>query len=196
MTGGTKLAFDEGRQTEQRLRGQVARIVAKDANALAELYDETSTKLYSFAMRILRDSADAEEVVLDVYKYVWRSPQNFDSQRGTVWNWLCILVRSRAIDRLRSIASRRADQEPSGQLAGDLPGPDLQALERERRDAIVQAVDSLPANEREPIELAYFRGLTHVEIAHELGEPLGTIKTRIRAGLRKLRGLVNPYTRV
>lgn len=196
MTGGTKLAFDEGRQTEQRLRGQITRIVAKDANALAELYDETSTKLYSFAMRILRDPADAEEVVLDVYKYVWRSPQSFDPQRGTVWSWLCILVRSRAIDRLRSIASRRADQEPSAQLAADRPGPDRQALEREQRDVITQALESLPASEREPIELAYFRGLTHVEIAQKLGEPLGTIKTRIRAGLRKLRGLINPYTRV
>ena len=183
---------------ETRLRMRVDRICAKDSNALAELYDETSTRLYSLAMSILNDTADAEEVVLDVYQYVWHSAHSFDARRGTVWSWLSILTRSRAIDRVRSAGARRELQScawGSFELESGSPGPEVQAIDHQQREIIRRALESLSARERAAIELAYFRGFTHIEIAEELGEPLGTIKTRIRSGMRKLRDAVEPIFR-
>ncbi len=128
--------------------------------------------------------------MLDVYQHVWNSAHTFDEARGTVWNWLIILTRSRAIDRLRRAGGRRARELPAAQdieVASRDPGPEMESRFREERDIIRRALEVLSAAERKAIDLAFFGGLTHIEIAAALQEPLGTIKTRIRVGLRKLR---------
>lgn len=192
MTGQAKaLSVDMG-SIEARLRMRVESICAKDPDALAELYDETSKRLYSLAIGILNDPADAEEVVLDVYQYVWRSAQTFDGRRGTVWSWLTILTRSRAIDRLRAGRDLQVTAYGGFDIESSSPGPEAQSIGHQQREILCSALRALSTGERTAIELAYLRGLTHVEIAEQLGEPLGTIKTRIRSGMRKLRDAVEP----
>jgi RNA polymerase sigma-70 factor (ECF subfamily) len=198
MTGAITPPLGRGAQSDWRWRGCLERIRTKDAQALAEFYDETSSLLYGLAMRILNDPADAEEVVLDVYQHVWKSAHAFDENRGSVWGWLAVLTRSRAIDRLRQAGVRRRRELPveHGQdKASGSPGPELQSLHGEERRMVRRALETLSSGEREAIELAYFSGLTHVEVAEALGEPLGTVKTRIRAGLRKLRDALAPVAR-
>jgi RNA polymerase sigma-70 factor, ECF subfamily len=164
-------------------------IRARDPESLAALYDQTSRFLYGLALHILRDQADAEEVILDVYQHVWNHAELYDETRGNVWNWLAVVTRHRAIDRLRQANSRRAREAPleNGYERGAVDGvPEGLILEEERQN-VRRAMDALKPGERQAIELAFFAGLTHVEVAERVGAPLGTIKTRIRAGLRRLR---------
>lgn len=185
-------------QNERRCRERLDRIRSRDSEALAQLYDETSSLLYGLSLRILNDSADAEEVVLDVYQHVWKSADTFDEARGTVWGWLVMQTRSRAIDRLRQLGTRRCREvavTEGSQSRSDSPDPELQTLFQEERTIVRRALDTLSGDEREAIELAFFRGLTHVEVAEALSEPLGTIKTRIRVGMRKLRDALAPVAR-
>jgi RNA polymerase sigma-70 factor (ECF subfamily) len=182
----------EGRN-EERWRACLDRIRAGDADGLAQLYDETSTVLYGLAVRVLNDTADAEEVVLDVYKQVWKSTGTFDTARGSVFAWLAVLTRSRAIDRLRSRGSRRARELPieSGvETRSSAPAPEAQSIFGQERRLVRKALASLAIEQREAIELAFFRGLTHVEVSEAMGVPLGTIKTRIRIGMRKMRDVL------
>jgi RNA polymerase sigma-70 factor, ECF subfamily len=198
MTGASPPPFGRSAQSEWRWRACLDRIRAKDSQALAELYDDTSSLLYGLAMRILSDPADAEEVVLDVYQHVWKAADTFDEKRGAVWGWLAVLTRSRAIDRLRQSGARRRRELPveySYEQASGKPGPELESIHGEERRIVRRALESLSSGEREAIELAYFKGLTHVEVAEALGEPLGTIKTRIRVGMRKLREAISPTPR-
>jgi len=151
--------------------------------------------MLGLAVRVLRDPADAEEVVLDVYQQVWRSASAFEPSRGTVLGWLIMVTRSRAIDRLRSAGARRAREtsiEEKVDLPSDLPAPESQSIFAQERRLIRRALEELERDQREAIELAFFRGLTHVEVAEALGAPLGTIKTRIRSGMRKLREALEP----
>jgi RNA polymerase sigma-70 factor (ECF subfamily) len=161
-----------------------------DQTALASLYDQSSALVYSIALRMLADSGDAEEVTLDVYHQVWRSARSYDSSRGSVTSWLVTLTRNRAIDRLRSRAVRARTEEPIAKH-NDVPsfaaGPDEATLAGQRRKRILAAMAALSAEQREAIELAFFSGLTHAELADRLRQPLGTVKTRIRLGMMKLR---------
>lgn len=195
MNGPAKAPADDARSVEARLRSSIRRICTNDSDALAELYDETSTRLYSLAVSILKDAADAEEVVLDVYQYVWRSAGAFDDRRGSVWSWLSILTRSRAIDRFRAASTRRelhVSSWASLDVDGGTPGPESQTMGQEQRQIVRRALRILSAEERAAVELAFFGGFTHVEVAEKLCEPLGTIKTRIRSAVRKLRDAVEP----
>jgi RNA polymerase sigma-70 factor, ECF subfamily len=181
--------------SDQRWCAYVDAIRQRDSNALACLYDETAGPLYGLALRILNDTADAEEIVMDVYQHVWRSAATFDSGRGSVWGWLTVLTRSRAIDRLRRAGTRRNRELPiegSRETPSALPAPETESIFRQERAILRQAVATLNAEQREAIELAFFRGLTHVEVAEALGTPLGTIKTRIRVGIQKLREALVP----
>ena len=170
----------------------VRRIALGEHNALGFLYDETNRLVYGFAFRILRDRADAEEVTLDVYTHIWRNASSFDQHRGSVLAWLMMLTRSRAIDRLRSSAARNRHEQPidSYEKNAGLSQPTL-GLER----AVRVALNSLPPEQREAIELAYFSGYSHSELAERLGQPLGTIKTRIRLGMMRMRSLLVPESR-
>lgn len=195
MTSPAASSSNKLAQSDHRWREYVGGIRARNADALAQLYDETSTILYSFAVRMLNDAADAEEVVLDVYQQVWKSIETFDSSRGTVLAWLTVLTRSRAIDRLRRAGPRRAREtsiEKVWERPSDAAAPEAVSMFQEERRLVRRALESLAPEQREAIELAFFRGLTHMEVAEALGAPLGTIKTRIRVGMRKLRDALAP----
>ena len=171
------------------------RIARGEGAALSALYDATSAWVHGIAFRIVRETFAAEEVVLDVYLQVWRKAGDYSRLRGSPEAWLIAIARSRAVDRLRARASERKREEPSGaslDRAGEAADPAQPVIEAERRTFIERALGSLPADQRRSIELAYFGGLTHMQIAGELGEPLGTIKTRIRLGMYKLRELLGP----
>jgi RNA polymerase sigma-70 factor (ECF subfamily) len=168
----------------------IARIRHGDAAGLADLYDRHATAVYSLALRILRDRAAAEDAVQEVFAQAWRQIRNYDPARGAVGAWLCTLARSRAIDALRARRARpvaAVDDRLAGVLPDSGPAPEEQAIFSEHGHRIRQALSALPEIQRQAIELAFYEGLTHTEIAARLAEPLGTVKTRIRAGLLKLR---------
>jgi RNA polymerase sigma-70 factor (ECF subfamily) len=171
----------------------VRRCALHDESALAALYDQSSQLVYTIALRILRDEADSAEVVVDVYRQVWQAAVRFDERRGTAGAWLVILARSRAMDRRRSrIARMRIETsvaDPPQVMAED-PNPENLAAANQTRHCVLQALAALPVDQREALDLAFFSGLTHMEIAKRLGEPLGTVKTRIRLGVVKLRDLL------
>jgi RNA polymerase sigma-70 factor (ECF subfamily) len=169
-----------------------------NAEALSKLYDATSKPLYSLALHILRNRADAEEVLLDVYQQIWHAAKSFNPSRGGLWHWLILLTRSRALDRLRHTASKRQHEVPAlpehSPVASSALLPEQASMVAQEQMTVRQAVRSLPPEQREALELAYFSGLTHIEIASRLGVPLGTIKTRIRSGMDKLRGTLQGST--
>ena len=170
-------------------RAIVERMAAGDGDALRELYDIHSRAVYSLALRILRVQSDAEDVVQEVFVQAWRQAARYDATRGTVAGWLLMQARSRSIDRLRARQARpeRSEDERVADPPDSSAGPDIQVVRGEQARRVRQALEDLPRLQRTALELAYYEGLTHVEIAEQLEQPLGTIKTRIRQGLLKLR---------
>jgi RNA polymerase sigma-70 factor (ECF subfamily) len=176
----------------------MVRVAARDPEAMAELYDRHAARLLGLARRILGEGGEAEEVLQEVFLFAWRSASAFDASRGTVLTWLLVATRSRAIDRLRARKSSLRPPAQSLELAGDPPGPDdVEGASSDRQwEAICRgAVRELPADQRQVLELAYFEGLTQQEIAERTRTPLGTVKTRARLGLMKLRERLRPYMR-
>jgi RNA polymerase sigma-70 factor (ECF subfamily) len=166
----------------------IKRMVAGDSAALESFYQRYSGLANGLALRILRDPSDAEDVVQEVFVQVWRQAERYDPKRGSPEAWLSILARTRALDRLRRRTSRR--EEPSAAAPGvTATPPNVEVL------AVRKALDSLSSSQRKALELAYYKGLTQTEIAEQLGEPLGTIKTRIRTGMIRLRELLEPLPR-
>jgi len=180
---------------ESRLAFLVSAIAAGSESSLAELYDATCRMVMGLAARILRDTESAEEVTLDVYMQVWRQAPAYSPARGKPSAWLLTIARSRAIDRLRSNQTRRTREEPLPDdfeaIAPDEDPAHASARSDERR-RVMAAIGTLPAEQRRAIELAFFPGLSHSEIAERLGEPLGTVKTRIRMAMMKLRETLKP----
>lgn len=171
----------------------VHRIAGGDQRALGALYDRQVTLVHSLALRLLGDADDAEDVVEETFWQVWRHAARYDASRGSVSTWMCSIARSRALDALRA-ASRRPERiATSIERADDsaLASPSSSPLggveENEQRALVRGAVAELPPEQRESIELAYFGGLSQSEIAERTGQPLGTIKTRIRLAMMKLR---------
>jgi len=168
----------------------VRRIAQGEQAALGSLYDESSAMIYGLAMKMLADPQDAEEVVADVYAQVWRAAATFEVGRGSVSTWLVMLTRSRAIDRIRSRAERtRREQhmDEHFEATDQAAAPDEAAEMNQQRRMVQSALTQLPSDQRRLIQLAFFRGLSHAELAEETGVPLGTVKTRIRLGMKKLR---------
>jgi len=155
-----------------------------DENAMALLYDRYSPIVYSVALRVLGDTSAAEDVLQEVFIQLWRNPGLFDSSRGSLGAWLAVIARNRAIDALR----KRHPETDIGDVIVSVE-PDMAGhAERARvMEKVLAALGAMPLAQRSALELAYFEGLTHTEIAAKTGEPLGTIKTRIRAGLLALR---------
>ena len=176
---------------EKRWQSYLGGIALGRAESLSLLYDESAASLLGLALRIMKNQADAEEIMLDVFEQVWRTAHSFDPTRGSVWRWLTVLVRSRALDRLRTASAKRDRAQLSAvedwELVSREPLPDTATIFNQERILIQGALRLLPGEQRQAVELAYFSGLTHVEIASELGVPLGTIKTRIRSAMDKLR---------
>ena len=180
---------------DQELSGLIARTAQGDEEALGALYDYTSPQLYGLALRVLDDPQSAEEVVLDVYMQVWKKASQFDLSRGKPIVWLAVLTRSRAIDRLRMKQPEQSRREPFEEVneeSDPMSDPELSVTQGEQRCLVLKALASLASEQREVIELAYFGGLSQSEIASKVGEPLGTVKTRIRLGMIKLRNLLTP----
>jgi RNA polymerase sigma-70 factor (ECF subfamily) len=188
-----------------------ARLAAGDERALAALYDAYSARLYALAYRILSTPQDAEEAVLDAFLQAWREAPRFDPARGTLTAWLVLITRSRALDRLRARGrlertmdraralagpaddSATADPSAAGPAVGSRSADPAREVERREEDARVRAaLDTLPPPIRQALDLAFFEGLTHTEIADRLGWPLGTVKTRVRGGLLRLREALRP----
>jgi RNA polymerase sigma-70 factor (ECF subfamily) len=171
-------------------RAALARMAQGDGDALAELYDRHARPVYSLALRILRDVRDAEDIVQEVFAQAWRQATRYSASRGVVAAWLLTLARSRAIDRLRARRARPegvGDERAASHVVDREPPIDWQLLSSEQTARVRAALDDLPTLQRVAVELAYFEGLTHVEIADRLEQPLGTVKTRIRLALGKLR---------
>jgi RNA polymerase sigma-70 factor, ECF subfamily len=178
-------------QTADDLQGQLLRrVAARDMEALAEFYDQTAGSLFSVAIRILGDPTEAEEVIQDVFVQLWDKAAIFDSTLGSAIHWALSITRHRSIDRLRS-RQRRArlleEVQNATEMEGEASGPSAGAIEAEETALVRNALDSLPSDQRQAIQMSFFEGKTHLEIADLLQEPLGTIKARIRRGMLKLR---------
>jgi RNA polymerase sigma-70 factor, ECF subfamily len=162
----------------------VSAIRSGEQSAMATLYDRYSSVVYAIALRVLADTAAAEDVLQEVFIQLWRNPSVFDSSRGSLGAWLSVITRNRAIDALRK---RRSETDIEEVIVS--AQPDL-ASEAERRSAIGKIrglLGSMPSAQKSALEMAFFEGLTHAEIASKTGEPLGTIKTRIRSALLTIR---------
>jgi RNA polymerase sigma-70 factor (ECF subfamily) len=174
---------------------------AGDERALGPLYDRYGPVLYAVAYRIVGQRADAEEVVIEAFAQAWRDAPRFESGRGSVAGWLTMIARSRALDLVRARSRREritataaADRPDSPPAMGDWRGDPAAGVElAERRVRVREALETLSPPQRQAIELAYFEGLSQSEIAERLQEPLGTIKTRVRLGMQKLREFLRPF---
>jgi len=169
----------------------VERLADRDERALERLYERYGRAVYSLVLKMLREPARAEEIAQEVFLKLWRRPSSYVAGRGTFATWLLSVAHHRTVDELRA---RRHETLPLGDGANGTPelvddAPDLaeHAWLREQRRAVRLALATLPVSQRQAIEMAYFMGLTQREIADRLGEPLGTIKTRMRLGMHKLR---------
>jgi len=179
----------------------IVRAGTGDEQAIATLFDRYGNVLYAVAYRLLGQRADAEEIVIEAFAQAWRDAAKFEGSRGSVAGWLTTIARSRALDLLRARARRERITASAAADRPDLPpamgrsGGDPSALydHTERRRQVQIALDTLPPAQRQAIELAYFEGLSQTEIAQRLQEPLGTIKTRVRLGMEKLRDSLRPY---
>jgi RNA polymerase sigma-70 factor (ECF subfamily) len=179
----------------------VARAARGDEGAIGQLYDRYGTVLYAVAYRIVGQRADAEEVVLEAFAQAWREAPRFEAGRGSVAGWLTMIARSRALDLVRArsrrdriTASAAAERPNTSPAMSDFRPDPAKALDLdERRRQVAQALQTLSPPQREAIELAYFEGLSQSEIAERLQEPLGTVKTRVRLGMQKLRECLRPF---
>ncbi|MBI3800188.1 MAG: sigma-70 family RNA polymerase sigma factor [Deltaproteobacteria bacterium] len=173
----------------------IAAIARRQQEALDQLYERYQAVVYHLALKVLNNRESAEEVVYDVFWQVWREAERYDAQRGSVSAWLATVARSRAIDALRArrgkpaaadnIAERAVATEP-------VENPEEQTSLAQRAALVRVALESLPADQRTALELSFFNGLSHIEIAEHLREPLGTVKTRIRSAMLKLRERLRP----
>lgn len=179
----------------------VLRMAQGDERALGLLYDRFGNVMFAVAFRVVGQQADAEEVVMEAFSQAWREAPRFDQARGSVAAWLTMMTRSRALDLVRSQSRREritdtaAREEPAAgpAMSTGFPSPGSAVLDDERKKAVSAAMAALSPPQREAIELAYYEGLSQSEIAERLKEPLGTIKTRMRLGMQKLREALRPY---
>jgi len=165
----------------------IASIRAGKQSAMAELYDRYSSIVYAVALRVLGDTSAAEDVLQDIFMQLWRNPGAFDASRGSLAPWLAVIARNRAVDALRK---RRPQNDIEDVTLSVEPDMAAEADRSRVAEKIRSVLKDMPAPQRSALELAYFEGYSHAEIAKKTGEPLGTIKTRIRAGLMLLRKAV------
>jgi RNA polymerase sigma-70 factor, ECF subfamily len=177
-------------EAPDQTRGDIAlidRIVARDPSAVGELYDRHNRLLYGLILRILRDRSEADEVLQDVFVLVWTRAETYNAALGAPVAWLVRLARNRAIDRLRANSARLRAVESAVLLPARGDNPESRARQSEQQQTVARALDELPNDQRELIEEAYFLGLTQSELSARHQLPLGTVKTRMRAGLQALR---------
>jgi RNA polymerase sigma-70 factor (ECF subfamily) len=195
--GQTETMLD--RETSDESQAQLLRRIAtQDRQALTEFYDQTAGMFFSIAVRILGDTHEAEEVVQDVFVQIWSKAGTFNRALGAPIHWAVGITRNRSIDRLRARQRRARVLEEATELSDNHPVASSQqsnlSLSEEELVKVRSAVKSLPQDQQQAIEMAFFNGLTHQEIAATLNEPLGTVKARIRRGMLKLRDSLQAYT--
>lgn len=175
-------------------RQLLERIKSGDKSAFRELYSRFSQVVFNLAFRMLRSREEAEETVQEIFLQVWNKADTYDPSRSAVSTWIINIARSRAIDRLRTLGYKDKTMELDEERlkSGSDPFRIIEGTE-EQSKIIREALDTLPENQKAAIEMVYFEGLTHVEAAEKLNEPVGTIKTRIRLGVAKLREKISPY---
>ena len=179
MSTGAADALDDGHL--------MSAIRAGNQEAMSRLYDRYSSVVYSVALRVLRETAAAEDVLQEIFMQLWRNPSSFDASRGNVAPWLAVIARNRALDILRKRRPQTEIEETTVSLEPDLAAD----ADRKRVTEKVRSIlKQMPAAQRSALEMAYFEGYSHSEISEKTGEPLGTIKTRIRSGLLLLRKAV------
>lgn len=174
---------------------QLIRLVARNESwALAEIYNRYARLVFSLALKILNDRSSAEEVVQEVFVKVWRRARDYQDDRGKFSSWLTGIAHHHAIDELRRRRVRPSaagDESAAAEVMDDGPAPMDRAVQSLEHSRIVDALCAIPPEQRRAIEMAYFDGFTQQEIADRLGEPLGTIKTRMRLGMQKLKTLLD-----
>jgi RNA polymerase sigma-70 factor, ECF subfamily len=176
----------------------IRRMALRDARALEEFYDRYNRLVFGLVLRIIRVREDAEDVMVDVFWQVWQQSARYDASRGKPVAWLLTIARTRAIDGLRS-SNRQATHNSAAEEIQDhrVPArhevPSDPGILADRREAVRAALKSLPDQQRVPLEMAYFDGLTHTEIAESLNQPLGTMKDRIRTGMLHLKKQLKAY---
>jgi len=191
------MSLETTRQVQEQEWGLlIAQTAQGDQAALATFYDRTSPQVFGLVLKILNNREVAEEVTLDVYTQVWRQAHTYDQTRGTPGGWLMTIARTRAIDRFRAGAAEHGWIESLDVVEffaseGETPEQNLEG--QERRRYVQQALAMLTAEQRQAITLAYFYGLSQSEIAEKLKLPLGTVKTRMRLGMIKLREVLAPH---
>ena len=170
----------------------IRQVANQDRDAFSQLYDRFSTLVFTLAMRMLKARSDAEDLLQEVFVQVWRQAQSYSAERGSPEAWIVNIARSRAIDKIRSIRRMEKSfvltEDPARAESTD--NVESSAAESEVRMAINSALANLPEAQRKVLELAYFAGLTQTEIATRLAEPLGTVKTRMRSGIQRLREML------
>lgn len=168
----------------------VERMIAGDEGALSTLYDRYSGMLFSMLVRILKDTSAAEEILQDLFLQLWRNPSRFDPSRGSLPAWLLVIGRNRAISRLRSRERREVSEDSEGFSMESIPSPgniEEEAQRSQLAQRLKSAMATLPPEQREAVELAYFEGMSQTEIAARTGSPLGTVKSRVRAAMQSLK---------
>jgi RNA polymerase sigma-70 factor (ECF subfamily) len=170
----------------------IHQVAKQDRDAFSQLYDRFSTLVFTLAMRMLKARSDAEDLLQEVFVQVWRQAENYSAERGSPEAWIINIARSRAIDKIRSIRRMQKSfvltDDPA--RAESSENVESSAAESETRLTMNSALANLPDMQRKVLELAYFDGLTQSEIADRLAEPLGTVKTRMRSGIQKLREIL------
>jgi RNA polymerase sigma-70 factor (ECF subfamily) len=165
----------------------IQQVAQQDRDAFSQLYDRFSTLVFTLAMRMLKARSDAEDLLQEVFVQVWRQAQGYSAERGCPEAWLVNIARSRAIDKIRSIRRMKRSLVSTD----DPPRAECSAAESQVRMTTDSALANLPEAQRKVLELAYLDGLTQTEIAEGLAEPLGTVKTRMRSGIQRLREIVS-----
>ena len=193
VTMSFEMAEDD--RTEQQDREWIRGMALKDADALDAFYTRYNRLAFSLVLRIVGNREDAEDVLTDVFWQVWQQASRYDASRGKPVAWLLTIARTRAIDRLRStgrheVPTSDPDKHKGPPAAPAQPDPFVQT---DTRKAVHEALQSLQEQQRIPLEMAYFQGMSHTEIAAALGQPLGTVKDRIRTGIMHLRKRLRPY---
>ncbi len=165
----------------------LARLGERDSSALGQLYDRHGRFALGVAHRLLGDRAEAEEVVQDVFLQLWHARIRYDERRGRFTSWLFVMARNRALDRLRRRASRPRGEPATGREVAHAPDAERLVLDGERQQKVLHALAQLPSAQREAIELSFYGGLSHSEIASRLAEPIGTVKSRMNRAMATLR---------
>lgn len=181
------------KDTGEEDRLALQRLARGDSGALKLVYQRFGGRAYAICLRILKDRSEAEEVLQETFMEVWRRARDYDPKRGGIEAWIATIARTRSIDHLRSQRTSEKvtmNVRPSGTMSVAPASPDQSAAASEDKAAVAAAIQNLPPEQRGVIELAFFEGLSHSEIAARTGDPLGTVKTRVRLGMEKLASLL------